>query len=406
MALYRCNHCGHIEETPSPPQQTTCAACGKPVTAHDAATLLRYVMQRYTELKRQFKALQQTSTAAPSTTESSTEQPANKPTSSRPAAKAKNTPPAPKAAAPKRKAPAAATPGPQPTHKQVLHTKFARELAAAQNAQPIQTSPSAASAVDLRNAALHTTSALATNEQHKPLRDWFSKHGMKTVTYTSNVDMSGFFDEAAEAIGNNYQLMAPVIEQIRHAYMRNSKGIQLNLKKYSHEKANRLITMCRNLHEWTMLSHSTYRKSDKTLHLGLQNATVALKFLCGGWLEWFALGVALAEIKKKQGAQSSYAFSVARGLTLEYADGGENELDVAVLPHSKNQPIIIECKSGEFRSDIDKMVRLTRRLSLQQEHFIVLAADLSEKQTKALSAMYPLRFLTLQRLHEHLATLL
>ncbi|MBR6975817.1 MAG: hypothetical protein IKH84_02815, partial [Ottowia sp.] len=121
MPLYRCNHCGHIEETPAPPQQTTCAACGKPVTAHDAATLLRHVMQRYTELSRQYKALQQQASAA---------------------AEGSAKPPAAKAA------------------------PAAKEERAA---------------IDLRNAALHTTSALATDAQHKPLQDLFAGRGANAI---------------------------------------------------------------------------------------------------------------------------------------------------------------------------------------------------------------------------------
>ena len=346
MPLYRCNHCGHIEETPAPPQQTTCAACGKPVTAHDAATLLRHVMQRYTELSRQYKALQQQASAA---------------------AEGSAKPPAAKAA------------------------PAAKEERAA---------------IDLRNAALHSTSALATDAQHKPLQDWFAGRGANAIIQTANVDMSGFFDEAAEAIGSNYQLMAPVMEHFRRTLNRGGEGMRLDLQKYEPQDAQHIQNLCRKLHGWTFFTNCNYKKQDKTLHIGFQSATAARQFLAGGWLEWFALGAALAEIKKKQGEQGSYSFSLARGLTLQFVNGDKNELDVVLLLHGKSQPIIIECKSGEFRSDIDKMARLARRLSLPKEHYIVLAADLDEEQTKALSAMYPLRFLPMQRLHEHIATLL
>lgn len=348
MALYRCNHCGHIEETPAPPQQTTCAACGKPVTAYDAATLLRHVMQRYTELNKQYKALQQQSSAA---------------------------------------APAAAEPASQTSAKKPPAKK---------------TAPS----VDLRNAALHSTSALATDAQHKPLQDWFAGRGANAIIQTANVDMSGFFDEAAEAIGSNYQLMAPVMEHFRRTLNRGGEGMRLDLQKYEPQDAQRIQNLCRKLHGWTFFTNCAYKKQDKTLHIGFQSATAARQFLAGGWLEWFALGAALAEIKKKQAEQGSYSFSLARGLTLQFVNGDKNELDVAVLPEGQKSPFVIECKTGEFRKDIDKMVRLARRLSLPKERFIALAVDLDEEQTKALSAMYPLHFTPMQRLQEHIATLL
>ena len=63
MPLYRCNHCGHIEETPAPPQQTTCAACGKPVTAYDAATLLRHVLKLCAAQSKELEELKAAQTA-------------------------------------------------------------------------------------------------------------------------------------------------------------------------------------------------------------------------------------------------------------------------------------------------------------------------------------------------------
>ena len=81
-----------------------------------------------------------------------------------------------------------------------------------------------------------------------------------------------------------------------------------------------------------------------------------------------------------------------------------HELDVMVLPPGQS-PICIECKSGEFRRDIDKYLRLRKRLGLERQRFIVCAADLSDEQAAALSAMYELTFVNLRSLKSHLQAL-
>ena len=68
-------------------------------------------------------------------------------------------------------------------------------------------------------------------------------------------------------------------------------------------------------------------------------------------------------------------------------------------------PIYIECKSGEFRRDIDKYLRLRKRLGLERSRFIICAADLTDEQAAGLTAMYELTFVNLPSLGTHLQTL-
>ena len=81
-----------------------------------------------------------------------------------------------------------------------------------------------------------------------------------------------------------------------------------------------------------------------------------------------------------------------------------HELDVVVLPAGR-PPICIECKAGEFRRDIDKYVRLKRRLGLERSHFIICVTDLSDEQVAGLNAMYELTFVSLGALPQTLKNL-
>ena len=99
------------------------------------------------------------------------------------------------------------------------------------------------------------------------------------------------------------------------------------------------------------------------------------------------------------------AISCARGVKVTFPNEDLHELDVVFLPQGQT-PICIECKTGEFRQDIEKYLRLKRRLGVERSRFIICATDLSDAQAAGLNSMYDLTFVSLGSLRAHLKTLL
>ena len=126
------------------------------------------------------------------------------------------------------------------------------------------------------------------------------------------------------------------------------------------------------------------------MHLKLQSATPIRQFFSGEWLEWFALNTVLTQAKKRG---KNYAFSCARSAEIRFANEDLHELDVVFLTPQK-PPVIIECKTGEYRRDLDKYLNLRKRLNIPAENFALLVTDVNEAQAKSLSAMYQLTFVT------------
>ena len=135
------------------------------------------------------------------------------------------------------------------------------------------------------------------------------------------------------------------------------------------------------------------------MRLSLQPAPKVRQFFEGGWLEWYALIELLQHLQSRQ-----LGFSCARGVKVVFANEDLHELDVVALPQGQ-PPICIECKSGEFRRDIDKYQRLRKRLGLERNRFIICATDITTEQATGLTAMYDLTFVNLSSLKPHLATL-
>jgi len=263
---------------------------------------------------------------------------------------------------------------------------------------PLSASPAglmSVAEIDIRN-----TPVLATSAQHEPLKNWFAAQQIEAIFDLSLVDTSGFFDDAARLIGRDFGLFGELIDRIRFAYRNSHSGVNIELASLSQKETQAITTLCRQLYDHTFFSRYHYQKPEKIVRLGLQTAPAVRQFFDGGWLEWFAF-IELMDLLKTQ----KKSFSCARGVKVVFANEDLHELDVIVLSEGQ-MPICIECKSGEFRRDIDKYLRLRKRLNLDRSRFIICATSLSDEQARGLNAMYELSFVNLASLPEKLATLL
>src|SRR5690349_20699298 len=94
---------------------------------------------------------------------------------------------------------------------------------------PTEHQPSAGS---LRLDELNNTDLLATETQHQPLHDWFRARQIAATFTLDAVDTTGFFDEAAREIGDGYDLLEGLLEQIRFAYRKEYSWLNADLSKH------------------------------------------------------------------------------------------------------------------------------------------------------------------------------
>ncbi len=238
--------------------------------------------------------------------------------------------------------------------------------------------------------------SLASAAPHEPLAQWFSQKGIEAQIDPRASDTSGFFDEAATELGDNYPLFADLLDRVRYAYRKSYSNVNLELGKLAQKDGMAVTRFCRSLYEHTFFARYHYQKQEKIARITLQTAPAVRQFFEGGWLEWYALMQVLA-----RNGQGAGALAYARSVKVVFPNEDLHELDVVYLPAGQ-APICIECKSGEFRRDIDKYLRLSKRLGLPKSRFIICSTDLNEEQAQGLNAMYDLSFVTLQTLGQHL----
>lgn len=284
------------------------------------------------------------------------------------------------------------------------YTTIWRELQALRAADDATSAEEPAAAASTRDDApeVRDTVDLATAEQHAPLRQWFAARQIDATFTPDNVNTAGYFDDAAQLLGEGHALFGELIDRVCWSYRNAHTGLNLELARLPQKDAQAINQLCRDFYGHTFFSRYHYQKQEKVVRLGLQPAPVVRRFFEGEWLEWYALTELLATLQRHAPKQAP---SVARSAKVVFANEDLHELDVVgLLPGQA--PITIECKTGEFRRDIDKLLRLRKRLNVPRDRFIVCAIDLDDAQAASLNAMYEMSFVNLRGLRPHLAKLL
>lgn len=244
-----------------------------------------------------------------------------------------------------------------------------------------ETKQTALDTLDLSN-----TDLLASEAQHKPIYEWFKHKQIKLQINARGVDTTGFFDEVAVSIGGNHSVLKDVVDRIRWAQQKEYSSTTIQLGKKSEDEARAITAFCKQLYDYSFVAKCFHNRQENTIRLIVQTAPSIRSFFNGEWLEWHALMSCLhyAKSRKKR-------FSCARNLTITLQNGDSYELDVFVLVDGA-QPICIECKTGEYRQDIDKYLTLHKLLGINRSNFIMCITGLGDEHAKGLSAMYGLTF--------------
>lgn len=116
------------------------------------------------------------------------------------------------------------------------------------------------------------TDSLASVGQHAALQQWFTAQKIEAQIAPANVDTSGFFDDAALQLGDNYALFGELIDRLRYAYRKSHGWVNLELARLPQKDAQAVNQLCRNLYEHTFFARYHYQKPEKIVRLTLQTA--------------------------------------------------------------------------------------------------------------------------------------
>ncbi len=246
---------------------------------------------------------------------------------------------------------------------------------------------------------IFNTTVMSESQQYEPILKWFEHQQIQIKVDKEAVDTTGFFDEVAVKLGENYDLLKTVSDKIKRIQNKEYTNVTLNLSDYSQEEAVLIKEFCQELYEYAFVAKYFVKRRENKIHLSLQTAQPIIKFFNGEWLEWFAFMKLMAFCHERQ-----ISFSGLRGFTIHFPNGDKNELDTFFLIN-KTIPIFVECKSGEFRQFVDKYSKLRKRLKIDKKQFLMLVSGLSDEQTQGLTSMFDITIVNEKNFVQHISAL-
>ncbi|MER2540051.1 MAG: hypothetical protein ABTQ26_12495, partial [Azonexus sp.] len=262
-----------------------------------------------------------------------------------------------------------------------------QQVAEAEKTRPVE-------AIDLAN-----TDQLSSTEQHRPIAEWFGRKQIPVEVNSHAVDTTGFFDEVAMTIGQSLPVLKDTIDRLRWAQQKGYSSTVVPLDQKSPQEVQAITAFCKQLYGFSFVAKCIPNRQKNNILLALQTASTVRQFFNGEWLEWFALMTCLEYGKERQ-----KRFSCARNLSITLTNNESHELDVFMLIDGQI-PVCIECKTGEFRHDIDKYLNMRKRLGVSGKNVVMCVAGLSDEHAKGLTAMYDLTFVNERDLSTHLTRL-
>ncbi len=246
----------------------------------------------------------------------------------------------------------------------------------------------------------HNTKELTNNYQYLPIIEWFDKKNIKAKVNPRELDTTGFFDEIALALGNNYEKFKEISDKIKWMQKKGYTSTNFQLADKSQKEIQEFVKFCSDLYKYSFISKYFYQKQEKIIKITLQQSPQIVNFFNGIWLEWFAFMKIINFFKEE-----NIKFSGARCLTIDFSNDDHFELDNFFLIQNKI-PVCIECKSKEFRQELEKYAKIRKRIGLEKNNFLLCVADLSDDQAQGLTSMYEITFVNEKNLLQHVKELI
>ena len=243
---------------------------------------------------------------------------------------------------------------------------------------------------------IYNTKVLMQADKYEPIIRWFGRRNIQVQVNLESIDTTGFFDEIALSIGDNFNVLRFVSDQIKYIQNKGYTNVKLDVSRKTKDEIKQITSFCKEMYDYSFVAKYYYQKKDKVIRLTLQTAPKIRDFFNGIWMEWFTLMKLLEFFRDKK-----IIASCMRSLNITFPNGISNELDIFFLTKS-NVPVCIECKSGEFRQDIDKYLKLRKQLNIEKNQFIICVFGLSKEQTLGMTSMYDLTFTNEANLIDHI----
>lgn len=210
--------------------------------------------------------------------------------------------------------------------------------------------------------------------------DWLIAKGITVKNYREQSTADMVFDQLAAFLGERFENLSRVHECIRRSLSTGS-SFTLNLSSSSQAEIADSTQFCTMLHSYAFLSSYKYNKYTKTIYAIPQRVGKVINFFTGGWFERYIYLRILSLL-----SQNRLEFTCLINPQIIFSNGDDFELDLLFLVD--NQPLWVECKTGEYQAYIAKYSDARKLLSIPKPRAILVILDIPDQLTTDLTNLY------------------
>ena len=219
-----------------------------------------------------------------------------------------------------------------------------------------------------------------TQEAFVGVADWLATRNMTVKNHRRQESTDPIFVQLSTFLGERFESLRRVHDQIRRNLSTGGK-FTVNLSSRSQEDIANATQFCALLHRYAFLSSYRYEKYAKTIYAAPQRAGSVINFFTGGWFERFIFLKVCAFLSQNE---LEHVFLVNPQVSLPNED--DFELDLLFLV--RNEPLWIECKTGNYQAYVARYSDMRPMLTLPKECSILVILGIPDELTLQLTDLY------------------
>ena len=106
----------------------------------------------------------------------------------------------------------------------------------------------------MENIDIHNTTELSNDQQYLPIIEWFAKKNVTVQVNPKELDTTGFFDEMALELGNNYETLREVSDKIKRIQKKGYTNINFQLAQKSQKNIQEITNFCNQLYKYSFVA--------------------------------------------------------------------------------------------------------------------------------------------------------
>ncbi|WP_287452974.1 formylglycine-generating enzyme family protein [Leptolyngbya sp. UWPOB_LEPTO1] len=208
-------------------------------------------------------------------------------------------------------------------------------------------------------------------EEENAAISWFRERQIE-VQFRSN-DME-VFDRFALDLGDHYDVLAPVLVQMRRAFLRKQRDFHYALGEISEEMISRCVGFGHNLLNAELLTEFHYDRATKTIRGTMADQPDLAEFFMGEWFERYIYQKVANLLRERE-----LRFSSLSHVTVTLPNRDRFELDLFFLV--EDEPLLIECFTDR---DIDRAIQRisqsAQRLEISDSRIFCIGLEMTLAQ--------------------------